>query len=163
MRTILALAGAALAVASTSLGAKDEILVLRPTFDRSALLSQAVRRCAIADLLDQQLALELERTVPGQLRRLGDPDVGIVLKIRVTEVFGSSGGAWSGEKGIALRAELLDGGRLLQSEEFSRRGSGGAAGLVSGTCPVFRDIAHDLGENVAAWLGRVISTKGKER
>ena len=75
-----------------------------------------------------------------------------VLTLTITSASGFGGGGWSGPKGMMVRADLVEKGRVLRTFSGQRASGGGVFGGVVGTCTIFGRITSTLGKDIAAWL-----------
>ena len=75
---------------------------------------------------------------------------GRTLKMQITEVVGSSGGAWTGPKSLTVHLQLLIDGRLERETDMTRVNVG--ANPFRGTCHVLHQHTKRLGKDVAHWI-----------
>jgi hypothetical protein len=75
-----------------------------------------------------------------------------ILQLTIVKVRGFAGGIWSGSKGMTIRADLMQGAKVVASKAFARDTGGGMLGKFKGTCDLFERIADTLGRDVAKWL-----------
>jgi hypothetical protein len=105
---------------------------------------------------DCKIEQELAGDVGKMLRhyRLGGAQAastqGRTLKLQITDVTGSAGGAWSGAKSITVHAQLLIDGKLERETDMTRVNVG--ANPFRGTCHVLHQHTKKLGKDVASWL-----------
>lgn len=86
--------------------------------------------------------------IPGKL----ETGKGKVLKVEITEVMGTGGGAWSGPKSVTAVGELFENGKKIGSFESTRFSGGGAFGGFKGTCSIMGRCVKAMGKDIAAWL-----------
>ncbi|HEX9395740.1 MAG TPA: hypothetical protein VF943_03265 [Burkholderiales bacterium] len=162
MRINLFLLAAVLALGATLAAGSDEKIVMLPvSLESGAPINESVRRdCAIENNLGSHIFKNVNERFPGAEQGAGagsDPGK-IVLRVTVIAVTGAGGGAWSGSKAISIRADALQGAKVIVSKTLSRQSGGGVFGGVSGTCSIMDRIAGALGRDVAAWLPGALAT-----
>src|SRR5574341_1459056 len=146
---VLCLAQAALA--------QDKVAVLVPAvLDPNAPIGDAVKReCGVETSVGSQVLARVSERYPAA-EQISNPNQAgpdrVVLKITLVAVIGAGGGGWSGTKSISIRAEALQGSKVVATRTMTRQSGGGVFGGVSGTCPIMDRIAAALGRDVAAWL-----------
>lgn len=74
------------------------------------------------------------------------------LAMKITNVVGAGGGAWSGAKSITIQGTLTDNGKPIGTFTATRYSGGGAFGGYKGTCAILGRCASALGKDVAKWL-----------
>lgn len=77
---------------------------------------------------------------------------GRILDIEIIAVRGAGGGAWSGNKMVAIEGSLRDHGKVIANFVASRSSGGGAFGAYKGTCAILGRTIKALGRDVASWL-----------
>jgi hypothetical protein len=84
----------------------------------------------------------------------GDPakDVGRVLDVKITNVMGAGGGAWSGAKSVQVMGELREGDKVIATFGGSRVSGGGAFAGFKSTCSIMGRCVKALGRDIANWL-----------
>lgn len=75
-----------------------------------------------------------------------------VLKVKITEIMGGSGGAWSGGKYVAISGILQKNGQIIGDFKARRISGGGVFGAYKGTCSIMGRCVKTLGKDVAEWL-----------
>ena len=75
-----------------------------------------------------------------------------VLKVKIVEVMGGSGGAWSGGKFVSISGTLQKNGKILGDFKARRISGGGVFGGYKGTCSIMGRCVRTLGKDVAEWL-----------
>jgi hypothetical protein len=78
------------------------------------------------------------------------PRRGTVLEMRIEDVRAGGGGPFSGPRGMVVRAELWERGRLVASATAKRRTSPTPFG--GGNCAQLNRIGRAIGRDVARWL-----------
>ena len=76
---------------------------------------------------------------------------GKVLSMKITDVTGTGGGAWSGPKHVTIEGTLWQDGKVAGTFVASRYSGGGAFGGYKGTCAILGRCAKALGKDVATW------------
>lgn len=76
---------------------------------------------------------------------------GKALSMKITDITGTGGGAWSGPKHVNLEGTLWENGKVVGTFRASRYSSGGAFGGYKGTCGILARCAKALGKDVATW------------
>lgn len=77
---------------------------------------------------------------------------GRVLDVRITNVFGAAGGAWSGGKSVQVAGELRENGAVVATFTGSRVSGGGAFGQFKGTCSILGRCVKAIGKDIADWM-----------
>jgi hypothetical protein len=75
-----------------------------------------------------------------------------VLKIKITDVKGFAGGAWSGGKSVSIAGTLLKDGKVLGDFKARRVSGGGMFAEFKGTCSILGRCVKSLARDVAKWL-----------
>ena len=139
------------AFASSSALAADKLLVQSPAvLDANAGVGDAIKReCALESTTTSWVMDALK----GRAERLeGKGQQGKVLKLTIVNVIGASGGAWSGPKTMTVRADLVEGGKVIGTTTKTRSSSGGAWGGYKSTCAIFGRVMKTLGSDIAGWV-----------
>ena len=76
---------------------------------------------------------------------------GKVLSMKITDITGTGGGAWSGPKHVSVEGTLWQDGKVVGTFRASRFSSGGAFGGYKGTCAILGRCIKALGKDVATW------------
>jgi len=82
----------------------------------------------------------------------GDPKVGRYLRMEITEVVATGGGAWSGPKWMTVKGTLLEDDKAIASFRAKRFSTGGAFGGFKGTCAIIGRCTKAIAEDIAEWL-----------
>jgi hypothetical protein len=84
----------------------------------------------------------------------GDPakGAGRVLDVKITQVLGAGGGAWSGAKSVQVMGELREGDTVVAAFGGSRVSGGGAFSGFKSTCAIMGHCVKALGRDIARWL-----------
>lgn len=77
---------------------------------------------------------------------------GRTLAMKITDLSGAGGGAWSGPKHLTLDGTLWRDGKIVGTFTANRVTGGGAWGGYKGTCSLLCRCAKTLGKDVAGWL-----------
>ena len=167
MATIYSMLLAALALAfATAARAGDAILVQVPAvFDPQAPVSAAVRReCGVEVLLGNDVFARVKARFPDSApvqNSSGAADER-VLNLTILTVNAAGGGAWSGRKGVAVRADLVQSGKIVATTVKERTSGGGAFGGFKGTCAILDRVTAALAADITAWLAQTaLSAAGK--
>jgi hypothetical protein len=156
MRSML-LAALPLALA-TAARAGDVILVQVPAvFDPQAPVSDAVRReCGVDVLLGNDVFARVKARFPDSapVQKSSTAADEKVLNLTILTVNAAGGGAWSGRKGVAVRADLIQSGKILASTVKERSSGGGAFGGFKGTCAILDRVTAALAPDITAWLAQ---------
>ena len=75
---------------------------------------------------------------------------GKALSMKITDISGAGGGAWSGPKHVTIEGTLWQNGKVAGTFRASRYSGGGAFGGYKGTCAILGRCAKALGD-VATW------------
>jgi len=164
MRSIL-LAFGTLALA-TAAHAGDGVLVQVPAvFDPQAPVNDAVRReCGVDVLLGNDVFARVKARFPDSApaqETSGAADEK-VLKLTILSVNAAGGGAWSGRKAVAVRADLVQSGKIMATTVKERTSGGGAFGGFKGTCAILDRVTAALAADITAWLAQAaLSASGR--
>src|SRR5204862_111064 len=71
-----------------------------------------------------------------------------MLQLTVLSFIGFGGGGWSGNKSITIRADLMQGGKVLRTSVHQDQSRGGILGPGASTCFIFESVAKSLGRKV---------------
>lgn len=77
---------------------------------------------------------------------------GKALALKITDVLGTAGGAWSGYKQVTVEGTLWDNGKVIGTFKGTRHSGGGAFGGYKGTCAILGRCTKAIGKDVADWL-----------
>jgi hypothetical protein len=144
--------------------AADSILVQVPAvFDPQAPVSDAVRHeCAVDMLLGNFVYDRIRARFPDSATIQKSTAIGNekVLNVTILSVHAAGGGAWSGRKSMAVRADLLQSGKVIATTVKERRSGGGAFGGTMGTCAILERVTAALGTDIAGWLSQALLVGG---
>ncbi len=111
-------------------------------------VSQAVRdECQLGEKVSTFLAQSASNVVVS-----ADPKVGRYLRMEITEVVATGGGAWSGPKWMTVKGTLLENDKPVASFRAKRFSTGGAFGGFKGTCAIIGRCTKKIAEDIAEWL-----------
>ena len=132
----------------------QEKLQVQAVLDPKAPVVDVVKReCGLDTMVGDWVLESVSKKYPAtRLARDAKPGSGKVLKVTIVNVMGVGGGAYSGPKGMTVRAELMQSGKVIATTTKERASGGGAFGGMKGTCQIFGRVAKTLGSDVAAWL-----------
>ena len=140
--------------------AAEPILVQVPAvLDPQAPISDAVRaECAVDMLLGNFVYDRVKAKFPesASVQKSTGTEKEKVLNVTILSVQAAGGGAWSGRKSIAVRADLLQSGKIIATTVKERSSGGGAFGGSMGTCAILQRVTAALGADVAGWLSRTL-------
>lgn len=77
---------------------------------------------------------------------------GKVLDIKIINVHGPGGGAYTGAKYVAIEGKLIENGKVKSSFIGARYSGGGFYGGFKGTCSILGRCVKALGKDVGKWL-----------
>jgi len=77
---------------------------------------------------------------------------GKALSMKITDVLGTGGGAWSGYKQVTVEGTLWENGKVIGNFRGTRYSGGGAFGGYKGTCAILGRCTKAIGKDVASWL-----------
>jgi len=77
---------------------------------------------------------------------------GKVLDIKIINVRGPGGGAYTGVKYVAVKGELKENGKVISSFIGARYSGGGFYGGFKGTCSILGRCVKAIGKDVGKWL-----------
>ncbi len=84
--------------------------------------------------------------------QVGKGTTGQALSMKIVDLTGAGGGAWSGAKHVAVEGTLWENGKVKGSFRAVRYSGGGAFGGYKGTCAILGRCAKAIGKDVAGWL-----------
>ncbi len=76
---------------------------------------------------------------------------GKALSMKIVDITGTGGGAWSGPKHVTIEGTLWQDGKVAGTFRASRYSGGGAFGGYKGTCAILGRCAKALGKDVETW------------
>lgn len=133
----------------------QEKLLIQAVLDPKVSVADAVKReCGLDTMVGDWVLESVGKKYPGSAKlHQGDSGgKGKILKVTIVHVMGVGGGAYSGPKSMTVRADLMQGGKVLATTTKERASGGGAFGGYKGTCQIFGRVAKTLGADVASWL-----------
>ncbi|MEA3194195.1 MAG: hypothetical protein QOD26_2528 [Betaproteobacteria bacterium] len=133
----------------------QEPLLIQAALDPNTSVVESVKRdCALDTMVGDWVLESVSKKHPGskKLQKGDSAGKGKVLKVTIVQVMGVGGGAYSGPKSMTVRADLVQGGKVLATTTKERASGGGAFGGMKGTCQIFGRVAKTLGADVASWL-----------
>ncbi|HET6827747.1 MAG TPA: hypothetical protein VFH35_03635 [Ramlibacter sp.] len=140
--------------------AAETLLVEVPArLDKSAPITEAARmECQIPALVGNHVLGDLQARMGMGVSALqgAEPASGKVLRLTVLSARGVGGGSWSGPKFLTVRADLVEGGKVLGGFTAHRGSRGGMWGGMTGTCPIFERIAVALGKDIGSWAATAV-------
>lgn len=77
---------------------------------------------------------------------------GQALSLKITNLTGAGGGAWSGPKFVTVEGTLWENGKVKGTFTATRFSSGGAFGGYKGTCAILDRCVKAIGKDVGKWL-----------
>jgi hypothetical protein len=134
-------------------GEPIKVAMLIP-FDQTTQVPHAVKsECALGNKLSDFIH-SYGREYSSNVVKVGkiDGEQGKVLDVKITNVHGTAGGAWSGAKSVAIEGKLTENGKVIGTFRGSRYSGGGAFGGFKGTCAILGRCVKALGRDVAQWL-----------
>ncbi|MFL6659440.1 MAG: hypothetical protein ACJ8GW_15285 [Massilia sp.] len=138
--------------------AAEPVFLLLPVLEApTATIPNAVRKeCSLFSYIGDTTLAAMQKQDPSVLAISKADEAGAAKALRLTVLFvrGYGGGAWSGDKVVGLRADLLQGAATVSSKAFVRSSSGGFFGGFKGTCTILERDALALARDVAKWLGQ---------
>jgi hypothetical protein len=153
------LAGVILAgtgISASAVAADVLVMPSKVAYARTASVPQAViNECG----LPEKLAMFIHENAAGHFDQLimddgtRKPARGAkVLKVEITDVMGTGGGAWSGAKAVGIKGTLSQNGKVLGNFTARRYSGGGAFGGFKGTCAILGRCVKTLGQDVSRFL-----------
>lgn len=134
---------------------KDTITVQKTMpFKKGIAITKAVRvKCRLPEKLSifvQKYSKKSAdiKVVDGSLKDIE----GKVLDIKIINVHGPGGGAYTGAKYVAVEGKLMENGKVISSFIGARYSGGGFYGGFKGTCSILGRCVKAIGKDVAKWL-----------
>ncbi len=129
--------------------------------DGASVMPKIKEECGLESTLPNHLMRYLSKAAPGAslLSDGAAPGSTPVLSMTILSVSGIGGGAWTGYKGISIRAELTEKGKVVRSIDLHRTTSGGAWAGFKGTCSILDRAATALGKDVSNWYAHPDTAK----
>lgn len=139
----------ALCCSITASAAEDTIGIARVVpIAEHVDISQAVRNeCQLGEKVSTFLAEFASNVTVSD-----DPKEGRYLRMEITEVVATGGGAWSGPKWMTVKGTLLENDKAIASFRAKRFSTGGAFGGFKGTCAIIGRCTKAIAEDIAEWL-----------
>lgn len=157
------IAGSALVVFAVQAQAETTVFVKPQAVygDGASVMPKIKEECGLESTLTNHLMRYLNKATPGAslLSEGAAPGNTPVLSITILSVSGIGGGAWTGYKGISIRAELTEKGKVVRSIDLHRTTSGGAWAGFKGTCSILDRAATALGKDVSTWYAHPDTAK----
>ena len=111
-------------------------------------VSQAVRNeCQLGEKVSSFLAESAPNVIVSD-----NPKEGRYLRMEITEVVATGGGAWSGPKWMTVKGTLQENDKPIASFRAKRYSTGGAFGGFKGTCSIIGRCTKAIAEDIAEWL-----------
>jgi hypothetical protein len=145
----LSLFALALGCALSASAAEDTIGIPKAVpIAESVDVSQAVRNeCQLGEKVSTFLAQFASNVAVSD-----DTKTGRYLRMEITEVVATGGGAWSGPKWMTVKGTLLENDKAIASFRAKRFSTGGAFGGFKGTCSIIGRCTKAIAEDIAEWL-----------
>jgi hypothetical protein len=147
----MVLAGIALGVAQPSLAQQLQVVV-PAVIAPGAPYAQSLSACNPEKMMGEHAVRALNERFPATVGVAKLQPGGRGVTLTLMSVQGAGGGAWSGSKSMSVRAEVLDDGKPVASQTFTRSSGGGVLGGVSGSCPIVERIAKALAQDITVWM-----------
>jgi hypothetical protein len=152
LRAALGVAFAGLLVAggaATAGGNGVKVLRSIPFAESSGASQKLKEECQLETRVPQFLSQYADgiELVDGELGSAGR-----VLKLRISHVRATGGGAFSGPKTVTVEGRLSENGKPLGSFTATRYSGGGVFGGYKGTCSIVARCAKAIGKDIAEWL-----------
>ncbi len=148
-------AASALAVFAAQAQAESAVFVKPQAVygDGASVVPKIKEECGLESTLTTHLMRYLSKAAPGAslLSEGTAPGSTPVLSMTILSVSGIGGGAWTGYKGISIRAEVTEKGKVVRSIDLHRTTSGGAFAGFKGTCSILDRASTALGKDVSNW------------
>lgn len=146
---------ACLALAPAIAAESGYVIPASAPYLETARVPDAVRKeCAQLEQYVSEQALEaIARRFPGSTAAAelsGKEEQALRLSILSVDAVG--GGAWTGRKGMTIKAELLQAGVSVDSRTFFRENTGGVFGAFKGTCTMLERNADSISKDMVKWL-----------
>jgi hypothetical protein len=121
--------------------------------DGAGVMPKIKEECGLEASIPSHLFRNLSRAEPGAALLSEGAAVGStpVISVNILSVSGIGGGAWTGYKGISIRAQLTEKGKVVRSIDLHRTTSGGMFAGFKGTCSILDRAATALGKDVFNW------------
>ncbi len=136
----------------TSVHAATPVALMTPvSFDPSTDKREEVKtECKLGEMIETHVGNALRRANkgPGTTTSMD----GSVLKVTVTTIWGARGNNWTGPKGLLIRADLFQDGKLDRSIDLHRTTLGGIMGPFMGICGFMERDVKTLADDVQLWL-----------
>jgi hypothetical protein len=138
--------------------AQDKVFVQVPAIiSPSAIIPSAVKeKCGVDALLGDAALSAIGKRYPS-VQAVTAPEQaggGTFVQLTVVSVDALGGGAWSGEKSMTIKADIVKGGVVAGTTLLTRGSKGGAFAGFKGTCSILERVAGALGKDVASWMWR---------
>jgi hypothetical protein len=145
-----------LLVATCATAHAASIAVLPVTIDPASKMPDSVREeCRLDYQLQNNILTALQR-YDNNAAAAADASKGPALKVTITYVLGVGGGAWTGPKVLAIKAEFLEDGKVAFATKMHRRSSLGS--IFRGTCTLLDGASKGLGARIAKWAQHPVTS-----
>ncbi len=150
MNRLLSIAALGAAFLSCAAHADPVSLLIPVTYDPKADIPQKVKdECRLDYELQSQISNALVRAFKSANGTTTSTE-GQTVRATITYVFGPAGGGWSGPKVVAIRAELLQDGKVQRETKLSRASVFNVG--FKGTCAILDKDARTLSKDVVKWI-----------
>ena len=125
------------------------------TLDPQAPIDYTIKRdCGLESLLGNNVFQKVNDKFPGSthIEKANDTERGKVLIVTITSVMGVGGSSWTGPKGMTIRADVVQTGKVVATMVKTRDSMGGVFGAVRGSCSILSRVAEALAEDITDWL-----------
>jgi hypothetical protein len=159
----ISIVAAALGFVALAAAAEPILVQVPAVFDPQAPISDAVRTECAVDMLLGNFAYDRVRAKfpeSSTVQKSTAPGTEKVLNVTILSVHAAGGGPWSGRKSMAVRADLLQSGKVIATT-VRERSTGGSFGTF-GTCAMLERVTAALGSDIASWLSRTVLLGGAQ-
>ena len=150
----LVLAGIAFGAALPVLAQQLQVVV-PATIAPGAPVAQSLSQCNPEKMMGDHAVRALSQKYSGTVGVARAQPGARTVTLTLMSVQGAGGGAWSGAKSMSVRAEVLEDGKPVAGQTFTRNSGGGVLGGVSGSCPIVERIAKALAQDITVWMAAV--------
>lgn len=125
------------------------LVVNKVIYSSNAVIREAIiNECDLPNTLSNSLKAATESQYPQILDNIANVDDADLLNVEITHAEGTGGGAWTGPKSVAIKANLIRHGKVVGDFKGSRIADAGGYG----TCAILQRSARRLGQDIADWL-----------
>lgn len=156
----LALLAALLAASSGAL-AQTKLFVVSPaTLDPDApIVAEVKAECKLPEIVGDNTALYVQKHlrragVAVKISDLNEAADGAVVKVTILAAYGQGATAYAGAKSITVRADLIQGGKVVESRilrKYAKTGDFSSGGWLSGSCSIFERASRSVANLVGRW------------